>query len=152
LKRKRNNLEDALSYAFLLLKFRLRSENELQQRLKRKKFDPQDVKAVLAFLKKKEFVNDQLFARSWIKSRLKRPIGIRRLRQELKAKGVDQDLIQAEVEAALEDYSESEVVGKLAAEKLKKLKGIDRHKARQRIYRYLLYRGFSTDTISEALR
>lgn len=149
---KKNSIESALGYAFLLLKFRLRSEKEIRGRLEKRKVDPQTIRAVITFLKSKNFIDDQLFARSWIRSRLKRPLGIRRLRQELKLKGVDQAVIESQIKKAQQDYSEPEVVKKLAVEKFKKIKGVDRYKVKQRIYRYLHYRGFSTDAIIEALR
>ena len=149
---KKNSIEGALGYAFLLLKFRLRSEKEIRGRLVKRKIDPQIINKVVDFLKSKNFIDDQLFAKSWIRSRLKRPLGMRRLMQELKLKGVDQAIIESQIKKAQKDYSESEVVKKLADEKFRKIKGVDRYKVKQRIYRYLHYRGFSTDAIIEALR
>lgn len=149
---KKNSIEGALGYAFLLLKFRLRSEKEIRGRLVKRKIDPQIINKVVDFLKSKNFIDDQLFAKSWIRSRLKRPLGMRRLMQELKLKGVDQAIIESQIKKAQKDYSESEVVKKLADEKFRKIKGVDRYKAKQRIYRYLHYRGFSSGIISEVLR
>ncbi|MFA5096766.1 MAG: regulatory protein RecX, partial [Candidatus Omnitrophota bacterium] len=74
--------EKAREYAFLLLKFRLRSENELVQRLRRKKIPAETIKEVISFLEEKKFIDDNVFARAWLSSRLKRPFGLRRIRQE----------------------------------------------------------------------
>jgi regulatory protein len=79
-------LEKARAYAFLLLKFRPRSELELSQRLKRKKFSQEIVFKSIAFLKEKKFLDDDCFARNWINSRIKKPLGLRRLRKELISK------------------------------------------------------------------
>jgi len=152
LRTKKNSIEGALGYAFLLLKFRLRSEKEIRGRLVRRKIDPQIIRKVIDFLKSKNFIDDKFFAKSWIRSRLKRPLGIRRITQELKLKGIDQAVIESQIKKARKDYSESEVVKKLANEKFKKIKGVDRYKAKQRIWRYLHYRGFSSGIITEALR
>jgi len=152
LRTKKKSIESALGYAFLLLKFRLRSEKEIRARLVKRKIDPQIINKVVDFLKGKNFIDDQLFAKSWIRSRLKRPLGIRRVTQELKLKGVDQAVIESQIKKARKDYSESEVVKKLAVDKFRKIKGVDRYKAKQRIYRYLHYRGFSSGIITEALR
>jgi len=51
-------LQKAKDYAFLLLKFRLRSEKEFVFRLKKKKFDEKTIKQALAFLKKEGLLDE----------------------------------------------------------------------------------------------
>lgn len=140
-------LEKAKNYCFLLLKFRLRSEKELYNRLKRKKFDEVIIEKILNLLKDKGFIDDNYLAAAWIESRIKKPLGLRRLRQELGLKGIDKQTIDIELEKIKNNYSEENVVSGLLREQLKKLKGIDPQKARRRIYAYLLRRGFSPETI-----
>lgn len=135
----------------MLLKFRPRSEQELYQRLRRKKFDPEIIKEVLAFLKEKDFINDDYFVNAWIESRLRKPFGIRRIRQELKLKGVDKEIIEAGIERARQSYCEADIVRNLAQQRLKRLKDIDPKIARARVYSYLVRRGFSPETIIEAI-
>jgi regulatory protein len=147
----RGLLEKARNYAFLLLKFRLRSENEIRQRLKKKRFDPQIVEKTILFLKEKGFINDTYFAKAWIESRIKKPLGIRRLKQELKLKGVNKEIIDNQINAIKEKYSEEETVAQILKEKLRKIKGIDPQKTKRRIYAYLLRRGFSPDIILDAV-
>ncbi|MDD5166937.1 MAG: RecX family transcriptional regulator, partial [Candidatus Omnitrophica bacterium] len=67
--KKTETLQKARAYAFLLLKYRLRSEKELGERLEGKKFDEATVKETLAFLKENDFIDDKVFARAWIDSR-----------------------------------------------------------------------------------
>jgi len=143
--------QKARDYAFLLLKFRLRSEKELSQRLKNKKFSSGVIKKVISFLKEKSFLDDQEFARSWINCRSKKPFGPRRLRQELRLKGVDQDIIESELARITEAYPEEELVLRLARKRFEKLSDIEPLKAKQRIYAYLLRRGFSIDVIRDTL-
>ncbi|MFA5410519.1 MAG: regulatory protein RecX [Candidatus Omnitrophota bacterium] len=145
-------LQKARNYAFLLLKFRLRSEKELAERLKRKKFEPRVISETLAFLKEKRFLDDRLFAKTWIEWRIAKPLGVIRLRQELRAKGIDKEIIDETLEEVKKNYSEESVVSGLAKERFKKLKGVERNKAKQRILGYLLRRGFSTDLVIEAIR
>jgi regulatory protein len=144
-------LEKARAYAFLLLKFRLRSENELYQRLKKKEFKEPVIKQTLAFLKEKAFIDDREFTRLWVTSRIKKPLGLFRLRQELRLKGVDKDIIEAQLEKIKEDYSEGEVVSKIARARFEKFVGIEPYKAKRRLFQYLSRRGFSPDTITDAL-
>lgn len=154
--RKVNNIaEDTLAkareYAFLLLKFRLRSEKEVYGRLKKKKFEEKVIKETLSFLKDKDFINDTPFAKSWIESRLRKPLGLRRIRQELVLKGIKKEIIDRQLEVVKENYPEDELVGRIAKEKLDKLKGIEPQKAKKRIYSYLLRRGFSAQAVIEAM-
>lgn len=144
-------LEKAKNYCFLLLKFRLRSEKELYQRLKKKKFDEVIIERILIFLKDKGFIDDNYFAGAWIESRIKKPLGLRRLRQELSIKGIDKQTIDMQLEKIKNNYSEETVVSQVIEGQLKKIKGIDPQKARRRIYGYLLRRGFSPDVVIDVL-
>ena len=141
------DFEKAKNYAFLLLKFRLRSVNELVERLKRKGFTEERSREVVSFLEEKKFVDDKLFAKSWINARLKRPFGLRRIRLELKAKGVNKEVVEEEIGNISEDYTETEIVADLIKVKLKRLKGIEPVVAKRRIYGYLVRRGFSPEIV-----
>jgi len=147
-----SNPEKARSYAFLLLKFRLRSENELKTRLKQKGFSAELAESTVNFLKEKEFIDDRVFARGWVSSRLKRPLGLRKISLELAQKGVARDIIQDALAQANKDYSESQIVSQLAQQRFSKLKTIEPLKAKARVYGYLMRRGFSPEVIIEAVK
>jgi len=141
----------ALQYAFRLLKYRLRSEYELSQRLKRKRFSEQEISGVLSYLKERDFVDDGEFARAWVESRIKKPLGLYRLRQELKIKGIDKDLIDQVLEDVGSRYAEEEMIKQIIIRRWDKLKNIPLQKAKQRLFLYLLQRGFSKDAIRDAI-
>lgn len=143
--------ERARSYAFLLLKFRPRSEKELLERLKKKKYPGEVIRRVVLFLKGKNFINDTDFTRLWIDERLKRSFGFRRIKQELIQKGVSKEIIGRQIDKFSQDYSEEEVVQGLAAIKLSKLKGIGQEQARNRVFSYLVRRGFSPEIVTEVV-
>ena len=143
--------EKAKAYAFLLLKFRLRSENELYGRLKKKNFDEAVARKTVSFLKEKEFIDDNVFAKGWIRSRIKRSLGLRRIREELKTKGVDPKVVETKVEELKGDYNEKDIVRELARNRFLRLKDLEPAAARRRVYAYLMRRGFSQDTIMDAL-
>lgn len=136
-------LQKAKNYAFLLLKYRLRSEKELSSRLKQKSFSPEVIKKTLSFLKEKKFIDDNYFTKSWIEARLKKSLGPKRIRQELRLKGIDRELIDSYLAQLKEDYPEEEVVTRLALKKLNRLKHIESVKAKRRTFDFLLRRGFS---------
>ena len=144
-------LQRAKNYAFLLLKFRLRSEKEIYQRLKKKKFPEGIIQETLFFLRDKKFIDDNFFAKTWIESRLKKPLGLRRIKQELKLKGLDKEIIDSQIGEIKKGYSEQEIVIKVARQRLSKLKGIEPVKAKSRVYGYLLRRGFSPEIVIDVL-
>ena len=145
-----DGFDKARDYAFLLLKFRLRTEFELIQRLQKKKFSVETANEVVAFLKEKRFIDDNVFAKAWLNSRLKRPLGLRRIKQELRQKGIDKAVIETEI-GKVKGYSEAETVLELAKERLGKLKTIEPVKAKRRVYEFLLRRGFSPEVVIDVL-
>ncbi|MHB8155498.1 MAG: regulatory protein RecX [Candidatus Omnitrophota bacterium] len=147
-----NNAEKAKAYAFLLLKFRLRSENELKNRLKQKGFSEELSQDTVNFLKNREFIDDRVFAKGWVSSRLRRPIGLRKIRQELVQKGLDQEVIENSLSQVKEHYNESQIVSQLAQQRFSKLKGIEPLKAKARVYAYLIRRGFASDIVSDIVK
>lgn len=153
---KSNNHQDLFNrcrdYAFRLLKFRMRSENELSGRLKRKHFDCETIAKVISFLKEKRFIDDREFTRQWIADKLKRPLGLRRIKQELKIKGVEENIIAEGLGEVKNNYNEESIVWELARQRIKRLAGIEPKKARQRIYSYLLRRGFSLDIVCDVVK
>jgi len=147
-KKDSEGLQKARNYAFLLLKFRQRSEGELYRRLKKKKFEEEVITKTISFLKDKRFIDDELFAKSWIESRLKRPLGLRKIENELNIKGVDRKIIERQILEIKKHYTEEEIVNRVAQERFSKFKGIEQQAAKRRLYGYLLRRGFSPEVIS----
>ena len=145
------SLEKAKNYSFLLLKFRLRSEKEISQRLKQKDFPESIIQETLQFLKEHRFIDDAVFAKAWIASRLKKPLGLSKIREELRIKGIDNEIVAAAWLDILPDYSQEEVVTRIVQQRLAKSKGIEPLKAKRRIFAYLLRRGFSADVIIQAM-
>lgn len=144
-------LQKAKDNSFLLLKFRPRSEKEIRQRLKQKNFSDSVIKETLDFLRGHRFVDDAGFAKAWIEYRLKKPLGIRKIKQELKIKGIAGEIIEEALSEALKDYSQEEVVSRLVQERLRRLKGVEPAKAKRRVFAWLLRRGFSPQVIIETL-
>ncbi len=148
---KSDSFKKAKTYAFLLLKFRLRAEKELAERLKKKKFDEAVIRKTVVFLKQNGFIDDRYFARFWIEERIKKPLGLNRLEEELKAKGIADEIIDAEISQVRKQYSERDIIVHIAREKLKNLAGVELEKAKKRLSVCLLSRGFSPETIIEAI-
>ena len=147
-----SNGQAARAYAFLLLKFRLRSECELKARLRQKGFSEELSQDTVNFLKEKEFIDDRVFARGWVAARLRRPFGLRKIRQELVYKGLSEEVIDDSLVKLKEHYNESQIVSQLAQQRLSRLKSIEPLKAKARVYGYLMRRGFSPEVVSDVVK
>ena len=146
-----DDIEKALSYAYRLLKLRPRSSWELRGRLLQKRFKGTTARETIDLLKEKHFLDDAAFARSWVESRMNsRPSGAILIRRELRAKGVETELID-EALRSLKD-NEASILRDLAEKKLGLLKDASREEKRRRLFGYLAQRGFAFDAIEEVLR
>lgn len=148
---KNTSFNKAKLYAFLLLKFRPRSCKEISQRLKKKRFNQKTISEILAYLEEKGFLSDREFARAWIESRIKRGFGFSRIRKELDIKGIDRQIIDAQIKEIKTRYSQEDSLKQLAQKRWDKLSAIPVQKAKQRLFGYLARRGFSSELIIDAI-
>lgn len=145
------DLSQARNYSLRLIKFRVRSEKEVRDKLKQKGFSPEVIDQAVDFLKKVQLLDDALFARLWVSSRIKKPLGARRLNYELKAKGIDKRIIEETLTEAQKEYGEEKAIADIIQLKLKKFKGLPREKIKARLYGLLLRRGYSAALVMDAL-
>ncbi len=146
-----NQFAKAKNYSFLLLKMRMRSESEIAERLKMKEFGPEVIDKTLEYLREKNLINDNEFAKSWIEERKRKSLGLRKIANELRAKGIKNQVIEKQIGSAKPEYNESEMIRKIAEKKLDKLKDIDPQVASSRVYAYLLRRGFPAQAVEDTI-
>ncbi len=145
-------LGQAKKYVYRLLKIRFRSEKEVRDKLRQKGFSEPTVDEAVGYFESIGLVDDRQFARKWIASRLNKPFGVHRIRFELKEKGVDPELMTEEFAQATSEYSEVDVVARLAKRQAAKHRDISREKVKQRVYGYLLRRGFNPAAVIKAIK
>ncbi|HEV8440958.1 MAG TPA: regulatory protein RecX [Methylomirabilota bacterium] len=139
--------------AFDLLARKARSVRELTRRLGLRGAPPEIAQAVVADLQSRGYLDDAAFARRWAESRAQgRRIGSFRLRRELTAKGVPQDLIAAAVEAAFEEGSEMDRALETGRKRLPALRRTAPERAPARLAGYLLRRGYPPSTVRQVVR
>ena len=138
----------AKNNAYALLRSRPRSEYELRDRLRLKGYEDQVVETVIASLRLTGSVDDVKFAKFWVESRMHmNPVGDVILRHELKAKGVQDPIIESALEDKAKNYDEHKLALDMAEERFRRLEKLDRRKAAKRLYDFLLRRGFKYDTV-----
>jgi len=133
------------------LDYRARSRCELHDRLRRKGFDERVITATLEELQAAGLVDDEGFARAWVRERLaSNPRGSLGLRWELRGKGVDEELIQRVLAEEMGRGRELEAARQVAACHAPR-SGEDESACRARLLRALRRRGFTFEVIEAAL-
>lgn len=133
----------------------MRSEAELH-RLMRQRLEPGErgeavIASVLARLKEHGYLNDAAFAETYARLRQEnQKLGARRVRQDLRQKGVRADLVAQTIDAGYAQTNEET----LAREHLerKRIGKPQNEKETARVMRRLVAAGFSTGVIYKILR
>jgi regulatory protein len=131
-----------------LLSYRPRSVSEVRRSLTQKDYDIATVERVIANLQEVGLLDDQAFANYWVDQRTAfKPRSKLALRQELAGKGLSREVI----EEALEAISDEEMAQKAASQRGYRWSQLPYDEYRQKMSRYLQSRGFSYQTISQAV-
>ncbi|MEO8287140.1 MAG: RecX family transcriptional regulator [Chloroflexota bacterium] len=163
--------------ALVFLSYRPRSAREVEQRLRKKGYLPNQIDDALARLRKKGYVNDMEFARFWVNNRQAfNPRGPRLLRSELRQKGVPQEIVDAiltehreeqsdRAEEAAEIAAEHDIEGdepapgtdeatalSLARKRMRLLSNLDPVTRKRRLTGFLARRGYGFDVISAVMQ
>lgn len=142
-------------YAVKSLGRAMRSEADLR-RLMRQRVEPGEqgvaiVDAVVARLKEYGYLNDQSFAETYARLRQENEkLGVRRVRQDLKQKGVNTELVEQTLDARYGSTNE-EALARQHLER-KRIRKPENQKETARVMRRLVTAGFSTGVIYKILR
>jgi regulatory protein len=136
------------AFAYRLLGRREYSVFELGQRIRRKwpELDSDAVTGLTAALVEENLLSDDRFAESYLRSATQRHQGPLKIRAALRAKGVDDSVIAAELDRHAGQWTD------LAAEWLQRQHpGPLDFDARKKFYRRLVNRGFTHDQAMDAV-
>lgn len=130
---------------------RSRSVSETRERLRLKEIPEEMIEDVIARLIRYGFLDDQRYAKEFVRSKMRGGYGLLRIRRELKARGVDGSSILAALEDEDNDLSE-EVVFQDVLEKRIRSKGEpeDLNKLKS-LSDFLLRRGFPQEMVRKNL-
>lgn len=133
-------------YLLRLLSRRIYSRYEISGKLKNKGYPENIIADLISWLEDNNYINDELFAEMWAQFRLQnKPIGRYKLNQELRIKGVKQDIIQKVIDKTYKEMNELTLARNIIKEKIvvSKIKNI--RVDPKKIYNFLIRRGFSTE-------
>jgi regulatory protein len=167
----------AYDAALNFLSYRPRSAREVELRLRKKQYTPEQIESAVARLRKQGLINDREFSRFWISNRQNfSPRGPRLLRSELRQKGVPQDVVdemlaeyqEEQAERAEQDASIAAEHGltdneptpgsdeatalSLARKRMRLLSNLDPLTQKRRLSAFLARRGYGYDTIGSVLQ
>ena len=119
---------------------------ELESKLRQRGVEPETLEDVMAFLLDHDLVSDERYAEAWVRLRVQKGFGPARIRAELRRKGVSDALIAQSLEGYADDWYD-----KALRWAERKHRGELDEKARARLYRGGMNRGFSHDQVMRAI-
>jgi len=146
-----DDVEKAREKALRFLSNRPRSEWEVRQNLLKGGYGDATSDRVLERLRSVALVDDAAFVRYWIDNRAQfRPKGEVALRQELRRKGVDREVIDAAL--AEREQADDQAAIQAALAKADRYRQLPRPEFAQKLGAYLARRGFDYATVREAVQ
>jgi regulatory protein len=145
-------VQQAVEHAINYLSFRPRSQAEVRLYLRKKETPPEIIEAALERLQRLDYVNDKAFTSFWVENREQfNPRGSRALRNELRLKGVDREIVEEMVDEEHDEELALRAARKKAA-LLLQASDMDYTKFRNRLGGFLQRRGFSYEVVSHVVR
>ncbi|MDE3058252.1 MAG: RecX family transcriptional regulator [Bacteroidota bacterium] len=149
--------DDAKRSAMHYLSRRPRTEKEITDYLAKKKFDEQTTRRALAALNDLHLLDDSEFTRMFCRDKIQRkPVGERILRSALLRKGVSKEIINTVMPEFFSHDAERELAlhaGKKQYTKLLRSRShLEKMQLKNRLFNFLLRRGFGFDTAQYVLR
>ncbi len=146
------DIEKAKNQALYYLKFRPRSRAEMDGYLLRKGFELPVREEVLDWLEELKYIDDLQFARDWIQNRLRtNPMGEQRLSQELRQKGIPDQVIEKALGEFRSTVDERQLALEAAWKRARVYAQRDDGETKRKLTAYLLRRGFSFEDVRHAV-
>jgi len=144
----KGNYQKAFYSALRILTARDHSKYELTQKLKQRGFKPEDIAKAVSECERFDYINDERTSGVYIRQLIRKGYGLKRIRHEMKKKGLRGQRIQNILSETVSDADERESAGRILKKNIKRFeRETDLKKRRDKIYRFLYARGFSQETI-----
>lgn len=151
---KKEEQECANNYALKLLNFKMRTTNEIRKRMREKEYSDEVIDKTIEYLNYLNYLDDREYTQKFIrdKSNLKK-MGKERIKRELYAKGVDDEMIKEELENIVDEDDEYETAMELAVKKLETTyKNDDKNARYRKLGGFLQRRGYSMGIVMKILK
>ena len=151
---KKEEQECANNYGLRLLNFKMRTEQEIRNRMKEKEYSEDVVDTTIEYLYYLNYLDDEEYARKFIKdkSNLKN-MGKERIKRELYAKGIDKEIINIQIEDIVDEDEEYEKAMEMAIKKLETTyKNDDKNAKYRKLGGFLQRKGYSMNIVFKILK
>jgi regulatory protein len=139
----------AFNYSLKYLSYRPRSVKEIYDYLIRKNFAEDTISHVLKKLTDLKFLDDEEFAKAWIRSRQIKGKSKFIIKNELRLKGLTNELIEPFLKEAKDDL---EAARELFEKKKKSLGKLPKEELKRKISGFLQRRGYSWEMVSKLFK
>ena len=129
-----------------------KSEKELAQKLALKGYDDHIINRTINFMKEYNLLNDNNYATMYVKDK-SRNIGKKKIKYSLLQNGIDEEIIESELEKINNDEVKA-IVYEMALKKYKVFskRENDNYKLTQKLYRFLMGKGYDYDLIKDVVK
>jgi len=136
-----------------ILNHRFNSEGELRRKLEMKEFARDVIDATIDRLRRERWLDDDRFTTAYVRTRVRKGIGLLRVKRELIAAGVESDTIARALEESLPDHDERAAALASARKRLAVLRRRDDDAlVREKLIAYLFRQGFDSSMAMEVVR
>jgi regulatory protein len=125
-----------------------RTEEEVRRKLRREDAPEPVIEDVVSRLYELSYLDDEAYATEYVRNRFSsKQYGPVRIRRELVERGIDRHLADRAVTQLFEDEDPVAAAREHAEKRWARLSDDDPRRRKQKLYRYLRRRGFTSDTI-----
>jgi regulatory protein len=151
-------VSDIYDSAIRILRYRFNSEVELRRKLRAKKFEKQDIDAVIERLRSEKWLDDDRFAGAFVRTRANKRVGHLRIRRELSAAGVSDESAARALAENRDPEREREALVALCNKRVRML--LRRHgeeylasaEAHAKLASYLVGQGYDSGLVWQVVR
>ena len=148
---KKAEFQKSLDKVLRFATVRPRSEKEIRDYFKRKKYHISIYDSLLEKLKHLELIDDEKFAKWWVEQRQNfKPKAVRVLRLELRQKGINKETVDEVLDSVVID--EGKMARELLEKKAYKWKNLEPRIAKQKMSQYLAGKGFGWEVIEKVVK
>ena len=149
---KKDNYIKCKNSALRIVERSYKSERELKDKLLLKGYDKDSIEKTMEFLKEYNFLSDNNYTKMYVKDKSKVQ-GKNKIKFDLYRKGIDEEIIQEEL-SSIDEEDEREVAYNLVLKKYNVIskRESDKYKLSQKLYRYIVSKGYTYDIASYAIK
>ena len=149
---KEDNYLKCKAAAFRIVEKTYKSEKELRDKLLLKGYDNESINKTMNILKEYNFISDENYVKMYVKDKV-RVQGKKKIKYDLAKKGINEKIIDEEI-YNIDIDEERDTAYELAIKKYNVIskREVDKYKLSQKLYRYLLSKGYDYDTVSYVVK